>query len=43
MHVKKCTECGEKSYSSKREGMWRCPVCGADISDVEAKVAGKDD
>ncbi|MFW5988177.1 MAG: hypothetical protein ACOCQA_01920 [bacterium] len=35
---KKCPECGEYSYSANRKGMWRCPYCGADISDVKAEV-----
>jgi ribosomal protein L37AE/L43A len=37
---KKCRECGEYSYSASQGNLWRCPICKADITDIEAKPAG---
>jgi ribosomal protein L37E len=37
MYKKKCPECGQYSYSASKKGIWRCSVCGEDISDIEVE------
>lgn len=37
MYQKKCPKCDQYSYSSSKEGLWRCPYCNADISRVKVK------
>ena len=41
MHMKECPRCEKKSYSTNKNN-WRCPICGADLTDVEAKIASVD-
>ncbi len=33
MVMKKCTNCGNNSYSASDVGVWRCPICGKNITD----------
>jgi len=37
-YKKKCPECDQYSYSASKEGIWRCSVCGEDISNVKVKI-----
>ena len=43
MYQKKCSSCGENSYSSSKKGEWKCPVCCNDLSDVETVIAAGED
>lgn len=43
MLVKKCSFCGEKSYSSTDKGNWICPYCGMDISRESSSEASAKD
>jgi len=42
MYMKKCTKCYKKSYSSNRLGKWVCPYCGANLTEVEARIPQSD-
>lgn len=41
MVKKTCPACGKDSYSAAEKGRWVCPHCGADVSEVPARPAGK--
>ena len=36
-YKKKCPECDQYSYSASKKGIWRCSVCGEDISKVKVE------
>ena len=38
IYKKKCPECGQYSHSASKKGIWRCSVCGEDISNVKVKI-----
>ena len=38
IYKKKCPECDQYSYSVSKTGIWRCSVCGEDISNVKVKI-----
>jgi len=41
--MKKCPECGDKSYSSRKKGgEWICPYCNQDISDEKIETIKPD-
>ena len=42
MYKKKCPKCGNYTFSATKKGIWRCSICGADISDVETEIAEND-
>jgi len=35
MKSKTCPHCGKTSYSAATTGIWLCPYCGEDITEVE--------
>lgn len=43
MLMKRCPCCSSLSYSAAGSSTWICPVCGADITDVEAQLPGGED
>lgn len=32
MVMKKCTNCGNNSYTAMTSGNWKCPICGKDLT-----------
>lgn len=39
MFRKNCYKCQRSSFSSEKRGVWICPVCGEDLSDLRAREA----
>lgn len=42
MYMKKCTSCGEHSYSASRFGRWRCSRCDRDLTNTETHLAHRE-
>lgn len=41
-YQKRCAICGEYTYSRDKDSIWRCRVCNADLTDIEAEEVDYD-
>jgi ribosomal protein L37AE/L43A len=39
MYKKQCPSCQQLAFGNKSEGIWICPVCQADITEIPAQEA----